>query len=274
MLLRSLLLFVCFSACVAGAQLPDSPGNSSAAIEHLKRGMDLYAQYQQKCSAVAEQGCGFNTLNNAVKEYREALRLKPDYVDAHNDLGNALDDLGQRGEAITEYRTAIALNPDFAKAHNNLGIVLAKEGHDTDAIVEYRTAIRLNPSDAIPHTNLGIALARLGDYDNAIVEHRKAIEIDSRCVACDHSDIVQSHFNLAVLLEGKGLNDEAIAEYRETILLDPNKFAEAHYELGRDLRDKGDPKGALEELRLACAIELAHPTACKSANDLQQQMNH
>ena len=43
---------------------------------------------------------------------REAIRLKPDYAEAHNNLGIALTDQGKLDEAVAEYREAIRLKPD------------------------------------------------------------------------------------------------------------------------------------------------------------------
>jgi Flp pilus assembly protein TadD len=40
--------------------------------------------------------------------------LKPDYAEAHNNLGEALNELGKLNEAEASYKQAIALKPDFA----------------------------------------------------------------------------------------------------------------------------------------------------------------
>ena len=50
--------------------------------------------------------------DEAIAEYREAIRLKPDFAEAHNNLGNALQAKGKLDEAIAEYREAIRLKPD------------------------------------------------------------------------------------------------------------------------------------------------------------------
>ena len=67
-------------------------------------------------------------LEEAIAEYREALRLKPDYPEAHANLGNALKDQGKLDEAITECREALRLKPDYAEAHYNLGNALSQPG--------------------------------------------------------------------------------------------------------------------------------------------------
>ena len=55
-------------------------------------------------------------LDEAVACYRRALELKPDYAEAHNNLGNALKDQGKLDEAVACYRRALELKPDFAEA--------------------------------------------------------------------------------------------------------------------------------------------------------------
>ena len=48
-------------------------------------------------------------------------RLNPDYAEVHNNLGNALMDLGQTDAAIESYRRAVELKPQLAEAHGSLG---------------------------------------------------------------------------------------------------------------------------------------------------------
>ncbi len=54
--------------------------------------------------------------------------------------------------------------------------------------------------------------------------------------------------NLGSALDESGETDGAIAEYKESIRIEPND-AEAHYNLGISLAKKHDGQGALSELR-------------------------
>ena len=94
-------------------------------------------------------------LDGACAAYREAIRLKPEFAEGHQGLGNALVRQGKLDEASAEYREAIRLKPDFAEAHYGLGNALKGQGKLEDAIAEYREAIRLNPDHAEAHCNLG-----------------------------------------------------------------------------------------------------------------------
>ena len=47
--------------------------------------------------------------------YNKALKLNPNYGDAHINLGNALGDLGKFEEAIASYQQALKLNPKYSR---------------------------------------------------------------------------------------------------------------------------------------------------------------
>ena len=52
---------------------------------------------------------------------KKALEIKPDYAEAHDNLGMALAGRGQVDEAIAHYQKALEIKPDYVEAHNNLG---------------------------------------------------------------------------------------------------------------------------------------------------------
>ena len=59
-------------------------------------------------------------MDKAEASYNQAIALKPDFAEAHSNLGNTLQKLGSLEEAETCLRQAIALKPDFADAYWNL----------------------------------------------------------------------------------------------------------------------------------------------------------
>ena len=58
------------------------------------------------------------------ESYRKALSIKPDYAEAHNNLGATLDEMGQLDEAIASYIKALSIKPDYADAIMNLSIMM------------------------------------------------------------------------------------------------------------------------------------------------------
>jgi len=113
----------------------------------------------------------------AVKILEQALRLDPQRVAIHYQLGLAFHAIGDEADAAAELREAVAGMPDSAPAHNNLGMALFQLGDPKASIDEFRAAARLAPKDPNAHFNLGEALARTGDSAGAVAELRVAASL-------------------------------------------------------------------------------------------------
>ncbi len=59
-------------------------------------------------------------MEEAISSYHQALAVKPDFAEPHNNLGIALMVQNKMEEAISSYRRALAVKPDFLTAHSNL----------------------------------------------------------------------------------------------------------------------------------------------------------
>jgi len=66
-------------------------------------------------------------LSDAIGHYQRALRINPDYAEAHYNLGVALAQVGRVGEAIGHLEQALKLRPDFAPARNALARLQASQ---------------------------------------------------------------------------------------------------------------------------------------------------
>jgi Flp pilus assembly protein TadD len=106
--------------------------------------------------------------------------LNKDFPEAHSNLGCALLAKGELDEAIAEFRKALRLNKDLPQVHNNLGNALLGKGQLDEAIVEFREAVRLMKDSAEAHCSLGDALLRQGQFQEAVQELRRGHELGSR----------------------------------------------------------------------------------------------
>jgi tetratricopeptide (TPR) repeat protein len=68
-------------------------------------------------------------FDEAAGQYQTALRLKPDYPEASNNLGLALVALGRGREAVAYYQDALRMKPTYVAAWTNLARLLT---HDPD----------------------------------------------------------------------------------------------------------------------------------------------
>ncbi len=95
-----------------------------------------------------------NRLVEAMELFEKATAAKPDFAEAHYDLGSLLSRQGDTGKAIPHLREAVRLKPDFPDAHNNLGTALARQRDFAAAATEFEAAIRLRPDFAAARQNL------------------------------------------------------------------------------------------------------------------------
>ncbi len=98
-------------------------------------------------------------------------------AEQHYNSGLASHKKGDFQNALAEFREAVRLNPNDVEARVHIGVVLMDENEVDDAIKQLHAAIQLDPDHAVGHLNLGLALMRKDDLENAIAEFRKAIQI-------------------------------------------------------------------------------------------------
>ena len=121
-------------------------------------------------------------MDEAIAEYRAAIRVQPDHVKAHHGLGWALERQGKLDEAIAEYRTDIRIQPDYAWAHNSLAWALAKPPDRgsrarSEALEHARQAVALSPKEGTFHNTLALAEYRIGHWGESIAAAERSIAL-------------------------------------------------------------------------------------------------
>jgi tetratricopeptide (TPR) repeat protein len=81
--------------------------------------------------------------NQAKALFSKAVREKPEFAEAHYQLGLLYQDEGLIPQAIREYQTAARLRPDWKNAHYHLAQLYAKQGRSDLARGEYEVVKRL-----------------------------------------------------------------------------------------------------------------------------------
>jgi len=137
--------------------------------------------------ALQEQG----KLEDAAEAYTKAMAIKPDFAEAHHNLGNALKDQGKLEGAIEAYNKALSLKPNYAEAYNNIGIALQDQGKLEDAIEAYNKALSIQPNYADVYNNMGITLQDQGKLEDAIKAYNKALSLKP--------DNAEAHRNLSFI---------------------------------------------------------------------------
>ncbi len=135
----------------------------------------LAAQVQLLLGQSAEQN---EKTDDALAHYREALRLDPNLVEAYNNQGNLLDDVGKPNDALANYQSAEHLQPNAPLVHENLGSELLKLGRFDEAMKEYQVASELASNDPRPFYLMGKAFLRHGQSAQAVTSFETALQRD------------------------------------------------------------------------------------------------
>lgn len=155
------------AACAHG---PSAKEQKTAEIHH-----DLGLEALQKGSAP-----------DALREFDLALQADPRMPEARLGRGVVLEyGLDRPKEAEAEYRKAIDLRPNYSEAHNNLGQLLARTGRWTEALEQFDDALAspFYREPWVARCNKGLALHRMGRKEDGLAELRTCLAMAPRYCA-------------------------------------------------------------------------------------------
>jgi tetratricopeptide (TPR) repeat protein len=228
-----------------GMQLQGA-GQVQEAIRQYEQALRLYPDFADANHNLGTALMGQGRLQGAIGHYKQALRIAPEFTEAHIDLGVALSQLGSNQEAIGEYEQALRIKPDIPEAHNNLGNGLFRLGEVREAIQHYEQALRVQPDFTEAHYNLGVALMGQGRLQEAIGHYEQALQLQP--------DYADAHYNLGVVLMGQGRLQEAIGHFEQALQINPD-YAESHCNLGVALEKLGRTQEAIQHYEQALRIK-------------------
>jgi tetratricopeptide (TPR) repeat protein len=211
-------------------------------------------------------------LTNAAATLEQARVLDPKDAATLHELGLAYHDLGRMKEAIATVEEAVRLDPDFPEARNSLGNMLLDSGDRDRAEASLREAIRSQPDFSSAHADLGNALAAKGDVGQAEREYHEAIRLDpANAIA---------RYGYGAALASHGQFDEAQRQMEQAVKLSP-EFAEARTILGDLYARRGAWQEAIPHYRKALRLKpdsgrahLGLGTALGATHDLAGAREH
>ena len=160
-----------------------------------------------------------------IVELRTAIRLRPDFVEAHAQLGNILLQDGDTDGALDEFRLTARLAPHLPESHLALASALIAKHDWKAAAVSLKEALRLDPSLAQAHYSLGMIYYTTGQLPQAIQSYRDAVKLQS--------EYADAHYRLGLVLKLANRDQEAIAAFEQAAALG---MARAQYFLGNAYR--------------------------------------
>jgi Tfp pilus assembly protein PilF len=154
-----------------------------------------------------------NLFTLARDECELALRLRPDRIWVHGNLGLILQALGDPEAAIRHLNIALARYPDDPGVLTNIGGVLNEQKRYAEAMPYLERANRIDPSFVPGLVTRGNALAETGQPEAALSYLLRARDLKP--------DEPLVYFNLVRTYLAAGRTDEARKEYAALAKLDP-----------------------------------------------------
>lgn len=163
-------------------------------------------------------GVGYFNINQNEKAFsslKKAIKLKPNYVDAHFNLGKVQKALFKYQDAIISYSNCIAFDINYLNAYiNRANIYLENIKDSNKALFDYQKALELSPNSFILFFNYAKALHDLNRLDEALINYDRAIELKP--------DYTDAHVNRGNVLKDLLRFDEALNGYDRAIELKPD----------------------------------------------------
>lgn len=171
----------------------------------------------------------------AVRHFDDAIRAKPDFIEAYVSRAEARRTLAQYEMSLEDCNRIIQIKPDEPRGYNCRGLSRQLLKQYDASLTDFTEAIRRNPNFAVAYANRGTTYNLLGQSDRAIPDFTEAIRLQHRNPMF-HLKRGNSYSNLKQY-------DKAIRDYSEAIRLQPNS-ANAYRRRAAAEEASGDTAGA------------------------------
>ncbi|WP_448191850.1 tetratricopeptide repeat protein [Azospirillum sp. sgz301742] len=137
---------------------------------------DLHWAYNLYGLILVQQG----KPDAAIERFNEALQLKPDFVLAVYNTGNALLEKKQYDQAIGKFNEVLKLDAKnkirTPHAYTQWGVALTRQGQADAAVSKFQKAIQVDPMYADAYYRLGMVLKQQGKVKEAQEMIQKAVD--------------------------------------------------------------------------------------------------
>ncbi|MEP6707954.1 MAG: tetratricopeptide repeat protein [Pyrinomonadaceae bacterium] len=205
-------------------------------------------------------------VDDAIRRYKIAGALRPEYVAVPVNLGNIHLQLNRLEEAEESFKAALVMDENTAAALYGLGQVALSQRNYAEAVKYFEKALALIPAANRIHYSLAMAYRGLGDKEKATVHLAQqgtvGVQVSDPLVQGLQELVRGERIHLSrgkLALEARRYA-EAADEYRKAIAANRDSLP-AHVNLGATLVSTGDPKGAAEQYEEALRIDPANTNA-------------
>jgi tetratricopeptide (TPR) repeat protein len=190
-------------------------------MEQAKNHFDQGVQYEAQ-----------EKVEEAIREFKQAIQLQPDYADAHFHLGGLYQIVKAFSSAIEEYEKVLRIQPSYPKIHTAFANLYYERGlRAWGRAIKFDWSTFLHPDTLrqLPFTDKAGLLKLIEEYQNKLNTDTADAETFSK--------LSQAYFIMAV------------EEYQKAILANPSDTA-AQFYLGLTYSEQGYPQRAMAQYEI------------------------
>ncbi len=239
---------------------PDSPGESrtiditltpKSGVRPSRAGLNFVQNIPKAAQTSYELALKLSKQGKkqeAIAALQEAIRIFPDYLNAHFVLGSEFMKAGKHGEAIAQLDEARRINPKDDRIYELFGLLLMQQGKFAVAAAVFAEASRLNPLDPQYPLMRGMALIEQASAINTSqskeAENNRVATLNDAEMSLKHAyelsgkKLAAAHLQLARVYEKRGQRERAVNELEQYLREAPDaKNADAVREGIKKLRE-------------------------------------
>jgi spermidine synthase len=159
-------------------------GRLDQAVPHFERALEINPEFAEAQSELGRLLAVEGQYDQAIPHLKKALAIKPDLVEAHYYLGASLYfSSGRTQEALAQWREALRVDPNFVPAMNDAAHALAASPNASDrngaeAVKLAERAVQLSGArNPVYLDTLAAAYAEVGKFPDAVAAEHKALDL-------------------------------------------------------------------------------------------------
>jgi tetratricopeptide (TPR) repeat protein len=183
---------------------------------------DNYGLMNNLGDAYLKQG----RIQEAIEQFQEALRIKPDFGLASDNLAKALTVKEKFQGNIPTLLRKLESHPEDFMLHFRLGNLYDLNGELTKAIYHYQEAMAIQSEYEPLLNDLGIAYAKTGAYEKSLTLFEKSISLDP--------GNNETHYIIACIYARQNKPEDAVAWLQKAIQKGYNNWRQIKSDVNLD----------------------------------------
>lgn len=152
------------------AQLHEAQGKSDEAIEEYRQALKLKPDLQNVHFSIGSLYWASDRMAEALPELQRELEINPNHPEAHYEIADILYSQRKLPEAKKHLLECLRLEPEMPEAHLAIERIYSADGDFDKALEHMRILTKISPQDPTPHYRMSIIYRKLGDQDRVKAE--------------------------------------------------------------------------------------------------------